>query len=79
MTPEELEFYGDWVIVDPDTEEERKEAETYLNLWKKFIVRKLKAVVVDEKVIYRPSLPPLAATLGIKIGIKKEEENGQTY
>lgn len=47
-------YYGEWAYYD--LEEERKEAQTYLELWMKFFLRKLPSTLtfVEAQFIDRP-------------------------
>jgi len=80
---ENFEWYGEWVFFDND--EEKKEAEEYLRLWKKFILKRLHPLVcVDTQIIEKKIedyqsfngkcvLEPKGKyTLGIKIQMGKE-------
>lgn len=66
----EFHFYGEWV--EFRDENEKEEAKTYLNLWKKFFVRKLPSTVtlVEEQWIQKPAIAYGAfgyPSLGMKI------------
>ncbi len=73
---DEFIFYGEWVFLDDESE--REDALQYLNLWKKFILRKfVDCEFVEDQIIYKPGLNEvIRPTLGIKICIKHSPASG---
>lgn len=71
--PEEYLYFSEWVPLDTITADEAK---TYLDVWKKTLVRKLYLEIIDESIVYREAFPGIlasAATLGIKIKVKNPD------
>ena len=77
---DEYTYFGEWV--EYRDEKEKEEALQYLQLWKKFFLRKISDMELnDELIIYRPHIESFDGikmpypTIGIKIemkGIKPE-------
>lgn len=65
-------FFKEWVFFD--SEDEKKDAEKYLDLWKKFIIKKNQDLrFVDDQIIERDfSHLNSRKTLGIKIEMEKK-------
>lgn len=77
----DFKFFGEWVFYPEGNEQAKKEAKDYLNLWRKFLIRKLSGELfdyefIDEQWIDRESKyhGPLCtdASLAIKISYKKK-------
>jgi hypothetical protein len=70
---DDFQYFGEWV--EYRSEEERIEAKQYLDLWKKFFLRKVPDLeFVEEHFIDRENA--LIYTFGIKIAMKgKKPEN----
>ncbi len=69
----ESEFYSNWVFYNND--EEKKEAETYLILWKKFLLKKVSHLeqVGPDQLVDRLNLNDTGiSTLGLKIELKNK-------
>lgn len=49
----EFKFFGEWVLFEDGNEEDKKDAKIYLDLWKKFLLRKLQGELSE----YEPVLP----------------------
>jgi|TARA_R110000822_G_scaffold125342_3_gene260013 hypothetical protein len=75
-------FFGEWV--EYRSEEEKIEAKQYLDLWKKFFMRKIPDLeFVNEQIIDRKNIAPISlgglllgepiSTLAIKICMKGEK------
>lgn len=63
-------FYGEYTLFE--NEEELDKAMQYLELWKHFMVKKMKGMMRDEKRIYRPPFLLQLPTIGIKLGFLQE-------
>ena len=63
------DFYAEWVFYSND--QEKEEAIIYLNLWKKFFLKKIGLELLDEQFVDRPKFCDQIATLGIKIQTKR--------
>lgn len=77
-----LHYFGEWV--EYRNEEEKIEAKQYLELWKKFFIRKIPTLeFVEETFIDRPKYEcwggavrnSVKATLGLKICMKGEKSD----
>ena len=67
---ENLHYFGEWVEIR--SEEEKVEAEIFLQSWKKFFLRRMPDLeLVIDQIVDKPNLiAPGIGTIGIKIGLK---------
>jgi len=72
--------YGEWVIIDESIPEDLESALEYLDLWKKFVLRKLKKqglTYVDDQIVKKEKVDEYTeSSLGIKI-FMTDITNGQ--
>lgn len=68
-------WFGEWVSYENDIE--KQEAKIYLNLWKKFILKKLKNLeLIEEQWIDRDESYKLSiTTLGLKLQMLGEKSD----
>lgn len=70
-------FYGEWVYFD--NEVEKKEAIEYLNLWKKFMIKKLPDMKQKGKDQFVERNFPNTSTLGLKICMFSDVQDNLGY
>ena len=73
LNKDETEFFGEWVFYE--TSEEYEDAIKYLQLWKKFILKKLyylEQIGVDHIILKNDIHGTGKNTLGIKIEMKNK-------
>lgn len=82
LKEDEVRYFGEWVYWD--NQEDLDDAYKYLNLWKKFHLKRLSKMKQEghDQIVLRPAMPEESllgvlpnigrATIGIKIAMKKE-------
>lgn len=78
---ENCKIFAEFAVYEEDDAEEKKEAENYLNLWKKFILKRLSkdcynVNLIDEQWVYRDALYSgslaLNATMALKLYVRAD-------
>jgi hypothetical protein len=75
----EQKYFGEWVLYKANDLNEEEEAKRYLQLWKKFFIRKLQSELIECKIIDTYETEPRPAsclainlTIGMKICVEAE-------
>lgn len=78
----EVKFFAEYVLLETHTKEEKNEALTYLRLWKKFNLLKIRndfpnlKQIYEDQIVYRPALDPFKeGTLSLKFAMVPKNLN----